>query len=381
MANSKEKYLLLYLRTGSGHLAPAKSISKIFEKNFGDEIQPLLIDGFERTNIIIKFLIEGGYRNLQSKARWFYETLYAVHKINFVAQAVSRIISFFVKPYLKDVFSSLKPDKIIIFHFFLIEPTFTVIRELGMNIPILTVVTDPYTAHPLWFLKKNQNFIVFSQRLKSAMIKQEMNEKNINVFPFILNEKYSVPYNKALIKTQKKEMGFNIDRKVVLLLGGGDGIPQGYKILNKLLQISQDFEIAVVCGKNKSLKRKAEKLKKKNSNLKVYGYIDFVYELLNISDLVISKCGASTFMEILMSRKIPIITNYMWEQEKGNVEFLVDKGLGIYEPRISKLPLLVNSLLKDNNKYQSFITNIENENIENGAEKVALFIKNFNFKS
>jgi len=380
MANSGKKYLLLYLKTGSGHLAPAKSISKIFERNFNGDIQPVLIDGFEKTNIVIKFLIEGGYRNLQSKARWFYETLYAVHKINLVAKVVSRFISFFVKPFLKDVISSLKPDKIIIFHFFLIEPTFAAINELGIRIPILTVVTDPYTAHPLWFLKKNQNFIVFSHRLKSNMVKLGILEKNINVFPFILNEKFSLPFDKTLIQKQKMEMGFNIDKKVVLLLGGGDGIPQGYKILNKLLEISNDFEIAVVCGKNKSLKKKAEKLKQKNSNLKVYGYVDFVYELLNISDLVISKCGASTFMEILMSRKIPIITNYMWEQEKGNVEFLVEKGLGIYEPRISKLPLLVSSLLKDNSKYQSFITNIENENLENGCEKVALFIEDFNSK-
>jgi processive 1,2-diacylglycerol beta-glucosyltransferase/1,2-diacylglycerol 3-beta-galactosyltransferase len=37
--------------------------------------------------------------------------------------------------------------------------------------------------------------------------------------------------------------------------------------------------------------------------------------------LLFSKCGASTFMEILLSKKIPIITDYIWEQEKGNVDY------------------------------------------------------------
>ena len=41
------------------------------------------------------------------------------------------------------------------------------------------------------------------------------------------------------------------------------------------------------------------------NNLKVFGYVDFIHSLINISDVVITKCGASTFMEILMMGKVP----------------------------------------------------------------------------
>ncbi|MGD1007347.1 MAG: glycosyltransferase [Ignavibacteriaceae bacterium] len=377
--NQKKKYLLLYLKTGGGHLAPAKSIAKVLEQNYNNGIEPVLINGFEETNFIVKYLIEDGYRNLQAKAKWFYEALYVLFKINFIARFYYTLISFFVKPYLRKVFSSTNPDKVIIFHFFLIEPAYNVIKELNMHIPLITVVTDPYTAHPLWFFRKEQNFVVFSERLKSHCLKRGINENNINVFPFILSDKFSNPLDPAKIPELKREMGFAADKKIILILGGGDGIPKGYRILRTLVQNLDNVEIAIVCGKNKSLSKKIERLKKKygNSDIKVYGYVDIIYELLNISDLVITKCGASTFMEIVMSKKIPIIINYIWEQEKGNMEFLVNKEMGIYEPNVKKLSRLINELLKDPVKCSLYIENIKRESLQNGNIMVAEFINNF----
>ncbi len=377
--DQKKKYILLYLKTGGGHLAPAKSIAKILDREYRDEIEPILIDGFEKTNKIIRYIIEDGYRNLQAKARWFYEALYAVNKVNLFASINSAQISYFVKPYLREVFENQKPYKIVIFHFFLIEPVYEVLEEMGLKIPVLTFVTDPYTAHPLWFLNKKQEFIVFSERLKKHCIKKGISEEQINVFPFVLNEKFSQRLTEEKIADLKKDFGYDEKKRVVLLLGGGDGIPKGMRILKILLKNLKDIEIAIVCGKNKSLFKKANKLKANNScpDFKVYEYVDFIFELLNISDIVISKCGASTFMEILMMRKIPVIINYMWEQEKGNVEFLLENKMGIYAPDINRLPVLISDLLNDNEKYSKYRKNIDDASLKNGAVEVSRFIYSY----
>ena len=78
-----------------------------------------------------------------------------------------------------------------------------------------------------------------------------------------------------------------------------------------------------------------------------------------------------------MMRKIPVIINYMWEQEKGNVEFLVNNEMGIYEPDVSKLPRLIEGLLEDKSNYLKYVSNIEKASLTNGAKKVADFIKSF----
>src|SRR5690606_18678986 len=97
--------------------------------------------------------------------------------------------------------------------------------------------------------------------------------------------------------------------------------------------------LAVVCGKNESFYNESMKLKEKHpeSDFFVFGFVDFIHELLSISHTVITKCGASTMMEILLANKVPVVNSYIWEQEKGNIEFLIEKNLGIYEPEIKKL--------------------------------------------
>jgi UDP-N-acetylglucosamine:LPS N-acetylglucosamine transferase len=160
----------------------------------------------------------------------------------------------------------------------------------------------------------------------------------------------------------------------VLIIGGGDGIPNGKNILRQLLRGSLDVEIAVVCGKNKHLHAEALELQLQYPSLKVFGFVDFVYELLNASDIVITKCGASTIMEILMMKKVPIINDYIWEQELGNMEFVRDNELGIFERNIAELPSIVRKLASDEKESQRFRHNIEKMKIRSGTKEVAEFL-------
>ncbi|MBU2491501.1 MAG: hypothetical protein KJ571_02680 [Bacteroidetes bacterium] len=375
MKGKKKKYLFLYLKTGGGHLAPARSVANYLNKYKSDEVEAVLADGFEKTKPFAKYLIEDGYRILQNKSKWIYEWIYAFHKIKFVSEISSFLVSINIEKYLKELFAYENPDKIVVFHFFLIKPVFRTLKKLNLDIPVIIIVTDPYIAHPLWFLNKKRNFVVFSDELKKRCLKIGIEEKRLHVFPFILDEKFSKTPSANEIANYKKTHNFKGD-KILLVMGGGDGIPNGEAILQNLMNLNIDIEIGFVCGKNKNLYNFAMQLKEKEryEKLKVYGYIDFVYELLCISDVVITKCGASTFMEILMMKKVPLVNTYIWEQEKGNVDFLVKNKLGIYEKRIHKLPVIVEDLFKDSNKLDSYKNNIEKFHFKNGTANVADFI-------
>jgi len=257
----------------------------------------------------------------------------------------------------------------------MIKPIYRIIKKLNLNIPIITVVTDPYVAPALWFLNKNQNFIVFSETLKNYCVKKGINPDNINTFNFVIDEKYSKRMTKDEINIIKKDFGFK-KKNILLILGGGDGIPNGINIIKNVLKSKSDFEIALVCGNNKELFEKANKIKVlgKYDNLKIYGYVNFIYELISISDIVISKCGASTFTELLISHKLQIINTYLWEQEKGNVEFLVKNNLGIFEKKINRLPHIIDDMFKNNGALAKYKTNIMEFNYKNGLPEVAQYL-------
>jgi processive 1,2-diacylglycerol beta-glucosyltransferase/1,2-diacylglycerol 3-beta-galactosyltransferase len=376
MQNHKDKYFLLYLKTGGGHFAPASSIAHYLSAAHGSTIEPVLVDGLVNANSVVRYMLEDGYRLLQARSKVYYEFLYATNKFSLIRHFNATISGFFMKPYLKKRIDEERPAKIVIFHFFLIAPVLDILKELHYDIPVITIVTDPFTAHPLWFQREQEKYIVFSERLKKDCVQnRKIFASKLRVFPFTLAKQFSTPLSSAMITKVKQKFGFNPEKKVVLIIGGGDGIPNGKKILMHLLHASMDVEIAIVCGKNKELYADALELQQHHPSLKVFSFVDFVYELLNSSDFVITKCGASTIMEILILKKIPIINDYLWEQELGNMEFVRDNELGIFERSIEKLPGIIQELVSGKERYQRYITNIEKMNVRSGTEEVGEFLR------
>ena len=376
MVEVKKKYFLLYLNTGGGHLAPAKSVANCIDKLTSHSVEPVLIDGFEKAIKVVQYVVEDGYRQLQSGGKWFYQFLYALYHFPFITLINDIVLAPSIIPHLEKRILEDRPEKIIIFHFFLIRPVYKIIKKHRLKIPVFTVVTDPFTAHPFWFINKKQQFILFSERLKKHSLKKNLPENNLHVFPFILDEKFSSPLPVESIPALKKKYGFDPAKKMVLIFGGGDGIPNGKRILELLLKSQIDLNIGIVGGKDEDLFYKSEKLKKQYSaqNVQVFGYVDFIYDLLNISDFVITKAGASATMEILHLKKVPIIIDYIWGQEKGNMEYIRDNNMGIFERKITKIPAIVKDLSINEEKHRYFIRNIEKENLKIGTEGVTKFI-------
>lgn len=375
----KEKYLFFYLNTGGGHLAPARAVAAQFEKLYGNEVEIKLVDGLENANKSFKDLIEKGYKFLQNKMPWFYEFLYAVNKMSVFSKSTINNINKIVQKDFEKIIVSENPQKIIIFHSFLIEPTLNVLKKFELKIPLIIAVTDPITPPPIWFYQNDLDYIVFSEDAKKVAIKKNISESNINIFPFVLNEKFSKQLTNNEINEFKDIHNLRIDKPLVLIIGGADGIPKGKKLLKRLVEINIDADIAIVCGRNNKLFEKCMKYKDKHPdfNIRVYGFIDFVFELMSSADIVISKCGASTFMEILLTQKIPVINSYLWEQEKGNVDYITNNNLGIYETSSKKIADFCKNMLTDKSVIMKYKTNIFNANLENGSRKVADFIKNY----
>ena len=346
MSPQKDRLLLCYLRTGGGHYAPARALQEFIRLHDADRIEPILIDGLKGAGAFSRYIVEDGYRITQARARWIYEAAYAFTKPAPIAKANSILVSRALRPHLERTILEQKPRGIVILHFFLIAPLLEILRRNNLDIPAITIVTDPFTAHPLWFVQKQQQMVVFSEKVKATALRKGIADRSLHVCPFILDDRFLQTRPNEDATRRKVRLGFRSDQKMVLLLGGGDGMPRGLRIARTLLRGLPDTGVVLIAGKNNSLLRKGRDLASRPSgrNLRVFGYVDDVPDLVAAADAVLTKGGASTLMEILALGKFPIITTYIWEQEKGNVEFVVDNHRGIYEPDIRRLPALLKEI-------------------------------------
>ncbi len=375
----KKKMLFLFLKTGGGHLAPARALARTLGREQYGECEPILIDGLSRSPRFLRVLIEDGYAILQERARWLYGLLYLLDKFSPLAHFHCSMVGHFVRPYLEEEILSHTPAQITIFHFFLIEPTLAIIRRHGLRIPVTVVVTDPYTAHPVWFRHKDQQYVVFSERLREYAISMGLAPYCVKVIAGVVDDAYSHPVPTDRVLALRKNLAIEPWEKVVLLIGGSDGIPNGVRLVHSLCVMKRGYRIVAVCGKNARLRQRLGTLQRRYQwqNLSILGFVDNVQELLTMADIVVSKCGASIMREVLLTKKILVVHRYLWEQEKGNVDYLVHSRIGLYERRPRSVASRIEHLLEHADAYYDMVARIERAGVYNGVGELARYILSY----
>ncbi len=95
----------------------------------------------------------------------------------------------------------------------------------------------------------------------------------------------------------------------------------------------------VVCGNNVQLRKDLEIKQKAEPRLKkVFGFVDFMDELMGSSDLLITKPGGITVSESIAMGVPMIFIEPIPGQEEANADYLVEQGAGV---KARNLPVLL----------------------------------------
>jgi processive 1,2-diacylglycerol beta-glucosyltransferase len=137
-------------------------------------------------------------------------------------------------------------------------------------------------------------------------------------------------------------------------MGGGQGLGPIKTILRSLEKVRLNFQEIIVSGANrklyKHLKKRAKKYKKKAC---VLGYVDYINELMSVSDIIITKPGGITTAEALTQRLPMVIVKPLPGQEANNTEYLIRKQAAIKISRPSDTHLVIEDLLRYPEKLDS----------------------------
>lgn len=220
-------------------------------------------------------------------------------------------------------------------------------KKFGLKIPLIAVVTD-YYPHRFWVHSCVDKYIVACDEAKEFLIREGVPEEKIRVLGIPISVKFLNVYP---IKDIVKEFGFHSDLSSVLIMGGGLGIGPIEKISRKLDVLSNNFQMIVICGRNKKLYKWFDDNKDSfRKPVFYFSYINFVHKLMDFCDVIITKAGGITVSEALAKRLPMIIIDPLPGQEERNVNFLLEKGAIIRADDVSTIGEAVKTLLGDKKK-------------------------------
>lgn len=320
------KVLFLSVTAGQGHNQTARAAMNYME---GQGVECVLLDTFEYINPVLSDSIAKGYLISTKLTPAVYGRLYRMAERmehNNAKLSVNRLTSSVLSKRLTKFIMEYDPDVIIATHIFAAQ-ILSHIKGKGLRAKTLGIVTD-YTIHPFWEESDLDYFVTASELLTRQALKKGIPLDKILPIGIPIHPKFS---QQNCEKEARERLGID-NRDTILVMSGSMGYGNVAAVLMQLDKLDLDFQILSVCGSNKSLRRKIEKmqLKKKVHN---FGFVDNVDVMMDASNIIVTKPGGLTVSESLAKGLPMVLMNPIPGQEERNVEFLLNNGLAL---RISK---------------------------------------------
>ena len=329
--NRNKKLLVMYARYGSGHKSIAEYVAN-YIKEHNHNIDVSILDMTDYANKVGKFGVKVMDFVAKKRPEKIFDFFYELLDNRFTSIAHNKITyKSYDNEKLRKKLKSLNPDIIISTHFYCSS---IVNKYNDLNIikaKLFTIMTD-YASHAIWIKnhKKETGFIVANETVKKQMVDSGVNKNKIYPFGLPLN----INQIKKLDNKKDIRQRYKLDpnKKTYLVFGGSTaGSMYYYDYFKILAKQPINANIIYICGKNIKLKNKCDQFVNDNDiqNIRVLGYTNDVFNLLKVSDLVISKPGGATVTESL-EMKIPmILIPGVGGQEKYNARFIQRKRYGI----------------------------------------------------
>jgi len=140
-----------------------------------------------------------------------------------------------------------------------------------------------------------------------------------------------------------KKWGFDESRFTILLTSGSFGLGPQAAIVHALGQFKDRVQCFVVCGNNAGLKQALEKIKY-DFPVKIFGFIDFMHELMEASDLMIAKSGGSTTAESLAKGVPMVVLRPIPGQETHNARLLKERNAAFFMEEPEQIQLILKAI-------------------------------------
>ena len=325
----KKKLLIAYASYGSGHKMAAQYIYDYFNKH-QDKYEIRLLDVLDYSSIIAKIDKKFFNLNFKFKTTIPFSFWFNVSNNLVVTKVFHKVLNTLFKSNLKDYIIDFNPDILISTHFMPSYIVSKINKQYNKNTKIITIVTD-YVAHAFW-IKNHKNediFIVSNEIIKKELENNNIPSKKIYPFGIPLSSKFKNLEDK---NTVKKRYNITNNKPIFLFLAGGsEGSNYSYSFLKRLLEENLDINIIYVSGKNSKLKNKCNNLiiDEHLKNLKVLGFTNDISNLLNISNVVITKPGGLAVTEAIETKTPMILIPGNGGPENYNLKYVLKNGFGL----------------------------------------------------
>ncbi len=348
---NKPHIVFYFSDTGGGHRSAAEAIIEALHLEYGQGFSAEMVDFYKDYAPPPFSRMPELYPEFVKAPRLWQASFYAtdgrsrVRALNAGLWPVARVAAHkLVRDHPADLIVTVHP-----------LATSFALKALGADRPpFYTVVTDLVTTHALWFDSRADIIFVPTDTACQRAIACHMLPEKLNVIGLPVADSYCQPAGNK--RELRKKLGWPIDKPMVLLVGGGEGMGPLGRNAHAIDGSGLDVGLAIVCGRNKKLQATLQGVPWENPAF-IYGFTREMPELMRAADVIVTKAGPGTIAEALNANLPIILYSKIPGQEDGNVTFVESEGAGVWAPKPQMVVRTLTRWLSRPAERESFIAN------------------------
>ena len=351
------KVLILSASIGSGHTKAAESISEEF-KRLSVEVE--VVDFMSREISTLNFFTKKIYLAALKFIPDLYDKIYkftGARKIGILTRlAVSTLMYF---PFTR-LLKKFNPDVVLCTHPFpeAAASLWKFLHAKSARKFLLAAVLTDYSLHEIWIFSEVDVYFVATAQMKTELAAQSRPNQEIYAVGIPIGKKFST------LNSIKNSV------TTILIMGGGLGLGSIEETLNDLNNVETPLKIFVVAGQNENLLARLKSVQKNfRHEVKLFGYVENVGELMSRSDLLITKPGALTMSEAFAAGLPMILHAPIPGPESENARYAVTNGAAVSAGNF-KISSIVNKILNEPNQLSEMKICAKNLSKVNAAAEI-----------
>jgi len=351
---SKVRILVLTSSTGGGHDARAEAFAewcfRLYRHDVDVRIEQMLekSSSFNRAGVNL-------YNRIQKGAPWVHKIFYAV--VEMLSLLNSRSVTFGKGYYLK-VLNDYRPHLIFSVHDCLNRGYFQLARKtLGEDQVRCATYCGEFSGG--WGYSRNwieptvDLYISRTPTARDYAVKKGIPPEKALVRGYLMLPRahLEVVYAKDRGAFREKRLGLRPDLFTVFLATGSNGANNHAELLPTLVRHADTCQAIVICGRNKETYNELVHWRANHPEFNCYleGYSDTVHQLMQASDVIVTRGGTTTCAKALHFR-CPIIFNAfggIMPQEELTWKFFRNGGASLKIEDAADFSAIIDSWLAD----------------------------------
>jgi 1,2-diacylglycerol 3-beta-galactosyltransferase len=313
--------------TGGGHRAAARAIEAALRARHGDLFTTELVDLWRNyypppLNRMPETYVQWVNTNPRSYAQQFW-----VNDRLFRLKPVRALYDRVMFTRMRRMYREHPGTLYVCVHSVFVSPAVYAHRKLGLAAPFLTVITDWALPTVLWYDARADRTLVPTEPAYGRGLRLGIPAERMELTGAVIHPKFTnVTHSKA---DARAALGWDADARIVLLVGGGDGMGRIADTARAIDERSTGATLVIIAGKNDTLRAELDSVPWRGS-VRVHGFVDTMQLFMRAADLIITKAGPATITEAAVMGTPMIINGGIGHQETPNAEYVVEKGAGVY---------------------------------------------------